>query len=83
MGDLARDITAGHRDSDIMAAIAGGAARTEHIADRFGYLRLRQQVYRRLVSLEKAGRVQRDPRYSARNSIYWRLPTPSPTGETE
>jgi hypothetical protein len=67
-------------DEQIIAALPGphgSGGRAYHIARRLGFDErgaLGRALYRRLCKMEAAGRVVRDPRYSAVNSIYWTVP---------
>ena len=63
-------------DDEILAAVPGKdgrGGRTHHIARRMGVPLMIAGLYRRLIKLERAGKVERDPEYSYVNSIYWRL----------
>lgn len=65
----------GHRE-DVLEELGGGD-RTFRIARNLGWTTARARYY--LVQLERAGRVERDPRYTAGNDIYWRpCPPPEP-----
>lgn len=58
-------------DEQILAAIGDDGRRTESIADRLGVLRNRPAIYRRLLRLEKSGKVRRQERFTSVNSIRW------------
>jgi hypothetical protein len=53
----------------------GEGERTFRIAKRLGWTVTKTRYYIR--SLEEAGRVERHPRYTADNDIFWRPSTPS------
>lgn len=68
-------------DEEILAAVLGKdgrGGRTHVIAARMGVPLMIAGLYRRLIKLERAGKVERDPRYSYVNSIYWRRAAPNP-----
>lgn len=64
-------------DEQILEAIAGlrtmTGGRAYHVSDALGLFGKADSraMYRRLCRLESSGKVRRDPRYSAVNSIYW------------
>lgn len=64
-------------DEQILATLSGlstmSGGRAYHVSDALGLFGNADSraMYRRLCKLESAGKVRRDPRYSAVNSIYW------------
>ncbi|ODP39236.1 winged helix-turn-helix domain-containing protein [Sphingomonas turrisvirgatae] len=57
-------------------AVIGEGGRTFQIAKRVGISTTKARYY--LRTLENAGRVRRDDRYSSENDIYWRPVQPTP-----
>ncbi len=49
----------------------GDGGRTHHVAARLGWQRGTNLARRYLLRLEKAGKVNRHPHYTAANDIYW------------
>ncbi len=60
----------------VLAALAGfgEGARTFYLAAKLGWSTSKTRYY--LLDLERAGKVERHPRYTAVNDIFWRLTTP-------
>ncbi len=61
-------------DEELLSAVAStDGARTHHIAGRLGAPLATADVYRRMIRLEREGKVSRCPRYTYVNDIYWRV----------
>lgn len=58
-------------DNRVLEALGEGG-RTFHVARRLGWQNGTNLARRYLQRLEKAGKVERHPRFSYPNDIYWR-----------
>jgi hypothetical protein len=58
-------------DEQILLAIGTDGRRTSGVADKLGVPRNRPAIYRRLLKLEKAGKISRQDRHTFINSIRW------------
>ena len=61
---------------DRVLEVLGAGARTGFVARRLGWQNGTNLARRYLQRLEKQGLVERCPRYTAANDIYWRPVTP-------
>lgn len=80
------ELSTRREDARVLAAVEkNGGGRYRNIIDRlrpgFGPAGGEATVRAKLYTLERAGKIKRDPRYSAVNSIYW-VPVPMTADKT-